>query len=117
MKIDEFVELTNKFKKNETKFYILWLIFFFTVLIGNVFIADYLESLFKNKSTLTLIYLIFLLGFLFLNLFYLFYRIYKQPKKYGLVCKNCNKSFQQRIFKIVIATKNCPFCGKKVIDE
>ena len=79
---------------------------------------DYIKIPFKNNIELFNIVFVFVfLSFLTINLVIIFYRAFTRPKKYGLICKYCNKQYQDQWFPYIIASEHCPFCNKRIIDD
>ena len=42
--------------------------------------------------------------------------INRKTKKYIIKCNLCEHQFSEDDLKIIIASHNCPYCGKKIID-
>jgi hypothetical protein len=118
MKIDELIENNNRFKKSEKLFNWIFIIIFFGIIIGNIiFITIVVKYYKKGNDPLFIFYTIVFLGFLFIYSLYNNWRIKRKQAKYNLLCPLCKKIFNQNIIPVVIATRNCPHCGKNILEE
>ena len=110
----EFAKMAEQAKKRDNKLWLYWLIIFFAILIINIPVASYIDTL---NGSIGIYYLIGFFGLLFGNL-YLIFRVSKnRNERSGLVCQFCNNTFSTVGIELAIATGNCSSCGKKFLEN
>jgi DNA-directed RNA polymerase subunit RPC12/RpoP len=121
MSRDEFITTTTNYNKRGSLLAMALLLFVFVSMIGYVPFEKpferYLASRFSvDVSSALATVPIFLPLFLFFGVAIFLSR---RKEKTGIACPHCGKNLARTVVlqRIVIASRNCPYCGMKALDE
>jgi DNA-directed RNA polymerase subunit RPC12/RpoP len=122
MSRDEFITATKDYNKHGSALLAILLLFVFVSLIAYAPVRPqfqrYLASKFSDGISNGLATVPILAP---LILFFCFGVALNQrrEKKFGVACPRCGKNLAGTLIlrRIVIASRNCPYCGMKVLDE
>ncbi len=112
-KPEELLAEINVVRKWTNKLHGICLVLFFAGLIGNIYLAEYLQSNFHGYQWLSGVFLISIILGCIISI-----RIINRKTIERLPsCNNCKEPITPLIAKIVIASKNCTNCGKQIIQD
>jgi uncharacterized membrane protein len=117
LSLSELIQRRDECAKVESRFALIWTIFFFAVLFSNVFLAKRVESLKANHPWVEVIGIIGLFTFLILNAVFLIRSMKSRLKSFGLHCPSCDALLSRASIPLVIATGNCGGCGAKLLHD
>ncbi|MCF7874122.1 MAG: hypothetical protein K9L84_00020 [Candidatus Omnitrophica bacterium] len=100
-------------RREENRVSAIWLVLFFMFLFGCIALGDFVESL---SRTIEIVLIVFFMGGLVGNLFFIFKTIKDRMRDYGLVCPNCKKVFNVKLINYVLNTGHCYRCGAKLVE-
>jgi DNA-directed RNA polymerase subunit RPC12/RpoP len=121
MSRDEFIVATTNYNKHGSLFALILLLFTFVGIIGYIPLQKpfqrYLASKFSENTADSLATVPVFLPILLFIVLAIVLNLRKQ--KFGIACPHCGKNLAGTsiLQGIVIASRNCPYCGMKVLDE
>ena len=117
LSLSELIQRREECAKLESRASLIWVVCFFAILIGNVFLAKRVESLNTTHPRIEVIGIIGLFAFLILNLVFLIQTTKSRLRSLGLQCPSCNAPLHRNKLPVVIATGNCGGCGAKLLHD
>lgn len=110
-------ELVSAYRKNLTIFSAVYLSVFFAILLANLPLLNLAEKHFDVNHWVfkawIIVFVAMLLGAVFLG-----FRVpHIMAEKMGLMCDHCNRVPPSLDLGVIVATENCPSCGKKFKSE
>ena len=117
LSLSELIQRRDECAKVESRFTLISTLFFFTILISNVFLAKRVESLKATHPWMEVIGIIGFFAFLILNFVFLIRTTKSRMKSFGLQCPSCDAPLSRASIPLVIATGNCGGCGAKLLHD
>ena len=122
MSRDEFISTTKAYNKHEVAFVGILLLFVFVSFIGYLTFEEpfqrYRASRFSGNTSNALTAVPLFLSMFLVFVFATISRV-KRERKLRILCPHCTKNLAGTAMYqgIVIASRNCPYCGMKVLEE
>jgi len=116
--LQELMARRDKFVKDRSRWYGLFLYFFFGLIFVNIPVAMWLDnganSIPKWLSTL---WTLFFIGMLFGSLFFMAITSKKRLLKHDLLCPKCKKPIIDMTMQLAIATGRCSGCAELLVSN
>jgi hypothetical protein len=110
-------ELVNAYRKKLIIFSSVFLTVFFTLLVVNLPLLKLVEKYFDENHWIYYVWFV-VFGVELLGAAVIGFRTpYIIARKMGLMCDHCNQVPPTFDLGVIVATENCPSCGKKFKSE
>jgi len=111
MRLNEYLKRRQEFYQRDRRFNIVYMTLFFAILIGNIFVADYIPE------SWNIAYLVAFFAFLLGNVWFSIKNGAWRVKNAGLDCKSCTTPLLGIPGDLAVTTGQCSHCGGSAFDS
>ena len=112
----ELIARQSKLKRSAATGTIAFLVIFIGVLIGNRWLALFMDRG-DRPLALHILYGICFFGFLVAALWFAIWSAQRRDRRFGMMCPTCGKTISGVLAHIAVASDRCGYCGTRLFPD